>query len=152
VTLGIWSAQGIYARAFYAAGNARTPLIAGSIVTVLSLPIYWSLFRSMGPTGLSIASDIGMTAYTITLAVLLHKKRLVSLAHLEFGELGRALLASLAAFAAAAATVHFMPPVSTHPGDVVMIAVGSVAWAIAASGTLIVTGSKLPEQVLRRRS
>ena len=51
VTLGIWSAQGIYARAFYAAGNSRTPLIAGSVVTALSVPVYWALFRTAGPRG-----------------------------------------------------------------------------------------------------
>jgi putative peptidoglycan lipid II flippase len=151
VTLGIWSAQGIYARAFYAAGNARTPLIAGSIVTVLSVPIYWALFRSLGPTGLSIASDAGMTAYTITLAVLLHKKRLVSLLHLEFGELGRALLAAVVAYAAAAVTVHFMRPPTSHPGDVLTIAAGSVAWAAGAWLTLAATGSTLPAQVLKRK-
>jgi putative peptidoglycan lipid II flippase len=152
LTLGVWSAQGIYARAFYAAGNARTPLIAGSIVTVLSLPVYWALFHSFGTTGLSIASDAGMIVYTITLAVLLHKKRLVSLTHLEAGELARAVLAALVAYAAAAVTVHFMPPVSTHKGDVLMIAVGSVAWAVAAGLTLVATGSKLPAQLLRRKA
>jgi len=100
--------------------------------------------------GLAIASDVGIVAQTVVLAVLLHKKRLVSLTHLEFVELGRALLASLVAFAATAAAVHFMPPVTTLRGDMVMIAVGSVAWVIAAGGTLVVAGSKLPAQVLRR--
>jgi len=152
ITLGIWSAQGIYARAFYAAGNARTPLIAGSIVTLLSLPIYWGLFRVMGTTGLSIASDAGMLTYTVVLAVLLHKKRLVSLAQLEYGELVRAFLAALVAYGAASLTVHFMPPATNMKGDIVMIAAGSVAWAAGAWLTLTATGSTLPAQVLKRKT
>ena len=150
-TLGIWSAQGIYARAFYAAGNARTPLTAGTIITVLSLPVYWGLFHQMGTGGLAVASDLGMTAYTVALAVLLHKKRLVSLAHLEFGELGRTVVASLVAFAAAFGLTHMLPQRGTHSGDVLLILLGSAAWAGAAWGVLKLTGSRMPAQVLRRR-
>jgi len=150
VTLAIWAVQGIYARAFYAASDTRTPAIAGTTIVLLSIPLYWALFHWKGMVGLAIASDIGIVAQTTVLAALLHKKRLVSLTHLEFVELGRALLASLVAFAATAAAVHFMPPVATLKGDMVMIAVGSVAWAAAAGGTLVVAGSKLPAQVLRR--
>ena len=52
VTLFLWSAQAIYARAFYAAGNTFAPMVASTIVTVVSLPIYSSLLplvRSHGP-------------------------------------------------------------------------------------------------------
>ena len=62
----------------------------------------------------------------------------------------RGTLVSLVAFAATAAAVHFMPPVRTLRGDMVMIAVGSIAWAVAAAASLAVTGSKLPAQILRR--
>jgi putative peptidoglycan lipid II flippase len=150
ITLAVWAVQGIYARAFYAASDTRTPAIAGTAVVLLSIPLYWACFHWLGLVGLAVASDIGIVAQTAVLAVLLHCKRLVSLTHLEFDELGRALLASIAAFAAAAITVHFMPPVSTHPGDMAMIAVGSMAWATSALLTLIATGSKLPAQVLKR--
>jgi putative peptidoglycan lipid II flippase len=150
LTLAVWAVQGIYARAFYAASNTRTPAIAGTAIVLLSIPLYWALFHWKGMVGLAIASDIGIIAQTAVLALLLHKKRLVSLTHLEFAELSRALLASLVAFAATAATVHFMPPVTTLRGDMVMIAVGSIAWAVAASLTLVITGSKLPAQILRR--
>ena len=151
VTLGIWSAQGIYARAFYAAGNARTPLTAGTVITLLSLPVYWALFHAMGTAGLSIASDVGMTAYTIALAVLLHKKRLVSIGHLDGPELGRALLASVTGGAAAWAVARMLPHRSTHTADLVIIVLGSIAWAAATYGTLLITRSSLPGEVLHRR-
>ena len=150
ITLGIWSAQGIYARAFYAAANARTPLIAGTVITLLSLPVYWALFHSMGTRGLAIASDIGMTAYTATLAILLHKKRLVSIAHLEFRELARSLAAALVSLTAALAVARALPRAHTHTADMLTLAAGSAAWAIAAFATLKLTGSRLPQQILRR--
>ncbi|MBB5063412.1 lipid II flippase MurJ [Granulicella mallensis] len=150
-TLSIWAIQGIYARAFYAASDTKTPAIIGTVITVLSIPIYWALFNGMGLVGLAVASDIGILAQTISLAILLHKKRLVSLAHLEFGELGRALLAAAIALAATGEAVQHMPPVSTHKGDVLVIAAGSIVWAVVTGLVLIATKSALPAQILRRR-
>ncbi len=151
VTLGVWSAQGIYARAFYAAGNARTPLIAGSIITVLSLPVYWALFHAVGVIGLSIASDIGMLAYTIALALLLHKERLVSLLDLEGSELWRAGLAAIVAFLATTEVVRLLPAAHNHTGDTAIVAAGSAVWLVVVGAALAATGSKLPKQILRRR-
>src|ERR1019366_1717689 len=60
ITLAIWAGQGIYARAFYAAGHTRTPAITGTLITVVSVPMYWALFHARGLTGLAIASDAGI--------------------------------------------------------------------------------------------
>jgi putative peptidoglycan lipid II flippase len=151
ITLGIWAVQGIYARAFYAASDTKTPAITGTIITVVSVPMYWFLFHQRGLLGLAVASDIGIFVQTASLAVLLHKKRLVSLAHLEFGELGRAFLAAVVGFIAAYGLVRSLPAVATHKGDALILAAGSVAWAVAAVVILVVTGSKLPGQILRRK-
>src|SRR5579871_2186648 len=40
LSLALWAAQGLYARAFYASGNTLTPMVAVSAITVLSLPMY----------------------------------------------------------------------------------------------------------------
>jgi putative peptidoglycan lipid II flippase len=152
ITLALWAVQGIYARAFYAASDTRTPMITGTIITAASFPMYAALYHARGLTGLAIASDLGILAQTVSLAVLLHRKRLVSLAHLEFGELGRALLAALVAYIATATATHFLPGVSTHTKDVVTIAGASIVWGAVAGLTLIATGSKLPAQILRRKS
>src|SRR4029077_4919741 len=45
LSLAFWSAQGLYSRAFYAAGNTLTPMIASSLITVASIPIYSALYR-----------------------------------------------------------------------------------------------------------
>ena len=150
ITLAIWAVQGIYARAFYAASDTHTPMITGTVITILSIPMYWGLFHAHGLIGLAIASDIGILSQTASLAILLHKKRLVSLAHLEFGELARALLAALVAYAATAAAAHFLPPVSTHARDIFTISLASIAWLAGATLTLFAAGSKLPKQILRR--
>jgi putative peptidoglycan lipid II flippase len=152
VTLPVWAVQGIYARAFYAASDTRTPAITGTIITVLSIPTYYLLFRASGLTGLAIASDIGIVLQTATLTVLLHRKRLVSLLHIDYPELGRALLAAIVAFIAAYGLVHALPPTSTHKGDLITLTAGTAAWGVAALVILLITRSKLPAQILRRKT
>src|SRR5579862_5172875 len=65
LSLAFWSAQALYARAFYAAGDTLTPMVASTIITVASIPMYGFLFRTMSVTGLAIASDIGIVANTL---------------------------------------------------------------------------------------
>jgi putative peptidoglycan lipid II flippase len=151
VTLAIWAVQGIYARAFYAASDTMTPAVTGTIITVLSVPMYAALFHALDLRGLAIASDIGIFAQTATLAYLLHRKRLVSFADLEFAELGRALLAALISFAVTVFVTRFLPQASTHRHDVETLVAGSAVWIAVAGLVLLSTGSKLPKQILRRR-
>jgi putative peptidoglycan lipid II flippase len=156
LSLAFWAVQGIYARAFYAASDTITPAIAGTAIVVLTFPLYWLLFHLRGMTGLAIASDIGIFIQTATLAILLHRKRLVSLTHLEYAELARALAAALVAFAAAYSAaqsiLRALPTLHGHKADLLIITAGSLAWAIAAFLVLLVLRSKLPAQVLRLKS
>src|SRR5215467_2930776 len=75
LSLAMWSAQSLYARAFYASGNTLTPMIATTIITVASIPVYRLMFHTLSVTGLAIASDIGIVANTLALAVLLHRRK-----------------------------------------------------------------------------
>src|SRR5205085_1885334 len=74
LSLALWSAQGLYARAFYAAGDTLTPMVAVSVITAASLPLYSVLFRAFGVIGLAWASDIGIGVNLLALALLLHYK------------------------------------------------------------------------------
>ena len=65
---GIVVGQALYARAFYAAGNTLTPMVASRLITIASLPIYSLLFRTFSVTGLAIASDLGIAANAIAIA------------------------------------------------------------------------------------
>src|SRR5947209_20531380 len=77
ISLALWTAQTLYARAFYAAGNTVVPMIAATTVTALSVPIFWAAFHAWDVLGLAIASDIGIVAQTLALAVLLSRRGLV---------------------------------------------------------------------------
>jgi len=151
ISLCLWSAQAIYARAYYAAGNTLTPMIAGTIVTLASLPIYWSLYRSMGPTGLAVASDVGILIQTLTLVILLDRNGMVPVRGLEYPELLRSVVAALVSFAALVELRHLLPATSRLQELILLIA-ATVVWLAVAAGVLKLTGSALPGQVLARFS
>jgi putative peptidoglycan lipid II flippase len=48
VSLVFWAAQGLYARAFYAAGNTLTPMLAGTMITMVSIPVYGGVGNCIG--------------------------------------------------------------------------------------------------------
>ncbi|PYX89465.1 MAG: murein biosynthesis integral membrane protein MurJ [Acidobacteria bacterium] len=149
LSLALWSAQALYARAFYAAGNTLTPMVAGTIITAASLPIYAALFHSHLAVGLTIASDLGIAAHTVALAVLLNRKRLVRLSDMNWLELGKALFVSLIAAASylAGKAVHLD---GSRLADVKALVLISFTWAAAAFAGLWVTRSQLLSQLRRR--
>src|SRR6202163_1045566 len=97
LSLALWSAQGLYARAFYAAGDTLTPMVAVTVITSASLPVYSLLFRKYGVVGLAWASDIGIGMNLVALACLLHNRKLVPLDGLRWRELGKAAVVALVA-------------------------------------------------------
>src|SRR5690348_16262081 len=82
LSLCFWSAQGLYSRAFYAAGNTLVPMVASSLITVASIPVYSVLFHKLSTVGLAMASDLGIVANTLALALLLHRRQLVRVSEL----------------------------------------------------------------------
>ncbi|MGB6679380.1 MAG: murein biosynthesis integral membrane protein MurJ, partial [Terriglobales bacterium] len=97
VSLVFWSAQGLYARAFYAAGNTLTPMVASSLITIASLPMYRALYHAFSSVGLALASDLGIAANCLAMAILLHFRKLVRWDELQWGELGKATVTAAAA-------------------------------------------------------
>jgi putative peptidoglycan lipid II flippase len=65
----MWGIQQILARGFFAREQMWPPVILGTIATIVALPVYWWLNRSMGLPGLALASSIAITVYTALLAV-----------------------------------------------------------------------------------
>ncbi len=150
LSLAFWSAQGLYARAYYAAGQTLRPMLASTIVTVLSIPVYASLFHRFGAPGLAMASDIGIVANTVVLAVLLHRSSLVRAEDLPWGELGKVLLTAVIA-AAAGWAVHAVIQGASRKVELSEIVVISLTWAAAVAGGLWVTRSILPQELRRKR-
>jgi putative peptidoglycan lipid II flippase len=157
----LWSAQSIYSRAFFAAGNTFVPMVAGTAVTVVSLPIYISMFHAFGAMGLAIASDVGIALQTLTIAILLHQRRMVSLASLDYPELGRCLLAAVVSGTIVWTIFSWIPSLfmhssSTHPpaqgrgADLAVLLAGTVLWLAITDRILVKTGSVLPRVTKRR--
>jgi len=150
ISLCLWSAQAIYARAFYAAGNTLTPMIAGTVVTLISLPVYWSLYRSIGPAGLAVASDVGILIQTLALVVLLHRRGMVPFTGLEFGEIWRSLFAAAAGYAALIGLRHFLPQSTSRLYELGLLVIATIVWVGVSALALKVTGSALPDQLTAR--
>jgi putative peptidoglycan lipid II flippase len=148
----MWSAQALYARAFYAAGNTFTPMLAGTIITAASLPIYSVLFRWQLATGLAIASDLGILAHTVALAILLHRKRLVGLGQMNWPELAKAALVSIIAATASYFVSRVINLDGSRIADIEMLALVSVTWAGAVAGGLYIMRSQLLRQLWRREA
>jgi putative peptidoglycan lipid II flippase len=150
-SLCFWSAQAIYARAFYAAGNTLTPMTASTLITAASIPLYWLLFHRLGVPGLAIASDCGIVIQTLALASLLHYKKLVPWSGLEYTELARALGAAIVGLFALEAVLRILAsPHVFWERDLLQLLCGTAAWFAAVWLVLQVTGSKLPRQLTGR--
>jgi putative peptidoglycan lipid II flippase len=161
ISLFLWSAQAIYARAFYAAGNTFLPMLASTAVTVVSWPIYAALFHGYGAIGLAIASDLGIALQTVTIAILLHQRRMVSLASLDYAEMGRCLLAALAGGAAVWAALIGLQqvaqsdlgaylPAHTRWTDLAVLLAGTLLWLAVVKWVLEKAGSALPRVAMKR--
>lgn len=149
-SLALWSSQAIYARAFYAAGETLLPMLAGTIITVVTIPIYWSLHRHFGVMGLAWASNLAILAHTGTLAVLLHRRSLVPLAGLDRSEIAKAFAAALISVLGVVALLRVLPSSQTYSGDIRELAIGGAAWAILTWGTLTATRSRMLRQLRTR--
>jgi putative peptidoglycan lipid II flippase len=158
ISLALWTAQSIYARAFYAAGETFVPMLAGTIVTLITIPIYWTLHQHFNVIGLAWASNIAILLQTGTLATLAHRHSLVPLygpkgtpyAGPDRTEIARAAFAGVVSLAGALLVLHLVPQPQTYRGDITALALGGITWAILAAVTLHLTGSKLLTQLRAR--
>jgi len=69
-----WTLQQIAVRAFYARGDMWRPMLLGTAVVVLALPLYFKMSEGFGVQGLAMAGCIGMIANA--LATLFYARRL----------------------------------------------------------------------------
>lgn len=108
-----------------------------------------------------MASDVGIALQTCTIAVLLHQRHMVSLASLDYAEMGRCLLAGLAGGGVVWAAVWGLgqlPGQLLHPHlpaqirwtDLCLLTAGCVVWVGVAKWVLERTGSALPKVAMKR--
>ena len=155
LSLVLWSAQGLYARAFYAAGDTLTPMVAVSVITLASLPIYSALFHTFGVVGLAWASDIGIGINLFALAGLLHYRKLVPLGGLRWGELAKAAVVAAVAGGISFEVAKAVPLATSGHGsrlaDMTQLALVSVTWLAGVAAGLWLLRSELPGDLRRRK-
>ena len=152
LSLAFWSAQGLYARAFYAAGNTLAPMVASSLITLASLPIYSALYHTFSTVGLAMASDLGIVANTLALAILLHRRKLVPTGELQWGELGKAGITAAVAGLLSQLVARAVTVSGSRTADVEALGLITITWAGAAAAGLWLTGSQLPHDLRRRKA
>src|SRR5881396_3045144 len=152
LSLAFWSAQALYSRAFYAAGNTLTPMIASSLITVASIPMYSALYRAFSTVGLAMASDVGIMANTLALAVLLHRRKLVRIDRLNWGEIGKAGITALIAGMLSYEVGRIVMANNSRSADLRALGLIALTWAAATAAGLWFTRSHLPQDLQRRKS
>lgn len=150
-SLAFWSAQGLYSRAFYAAGNTLTPMIASSLITLASLPVYAALYHGLSTVGLAIASDIGIVANTLALAILLHVRRIVPMDELQWNEVAKAGLTACIAGVMSFEVAKLVLVSNSRTADLKALGLITITWAAAVAAGLWITRSKLPADLRRRK-
>jgi len=151
LSLALWSAQGLYARAFYAAGDTLTPMVAVSVITAASLPVYSVLFHRFGVIGLAWASDLGIGVNLLALAWLLNARKFVPLGGLRWAELGKAAVTAVVAGGVSLAVARVVPATGRRVGDLLQLGLVTVTWAAAVAAGLWLLGSELPRDLRRKK-
>ena len=72
--LGGWAAQTVISRGFYALGSTWLPTIVGTLIAILTLPLYVVLRQQWGAIGLAIASSIAILVYVLVLGWLQYRR------------------------------------------------------------------------------
>jgi putative peptidoglycan lipid II flippase len=152
LSLAFWSAQGLYARAFYAAGDTLTPMVACTLVTIASLTVYRYLFHELSVVGLAIASDLGIIANTVVAAILLDRRRLVSLSEFPWFELGKSIVVAAVAGGIAWQVSRLIPLRGSRMADLESLGLSSITWAGAVAAGLWLLRSDLPQSLRRKRT
>ncbi|MDR2893440.1 MAG: murein biosynthesis integral membrane protein MurJ [Deltaproteobacteria bacterium] len=66
-SVGFWAVQQILGRGFYANENTITPVLTGSLATLICLPLYYLLGQQLGPAGVALAGTLSLALYTALL-------------------------------------------------------------------------------------
>jgi putative peptidoglycan lipid II flippase len=147
-----WAVQGLYARAFFASGDMMRPMIAGTAITVASIPFYWWLGQRMGALGLVVASDIAIFAHTAVLALMLQVRGLVPLGGLNWPEAGKATVAGVVAGLLGYYAGGAIPLDGSRTATVLNLTMVSLTWAAGALAVLWMTRADLLRSLRRRKA
>ena len=151
LSLAFWSAQALYARAFYATGDTLTPMIAASALTLASLPVYSALFHAFSVVGLAIASDLGIIANSVAVALLLNHRKLVPMRDLPWAELGKAAITAVAAGYMSHRVSELVRLQGSRTADLLNLVVVTITWTAVVALGLWLFRSHLPRDLRWRK-
>ncbi len=130
-----WSVQGLVARGFYARHDTLRPMLLGTTVAALSLPLYAWLGQTMGGPGLALASCAGITLNTLTLIFFFRRWCAPINIGAIAGTLAAALACGLPAGAAAWGLVQYLSQhlslESTWQGTIILVVSAAAFGAIS---------------------
>ena len=152
LSLAMWAAQSLYARAYYASGNTLIPMLATTAIFVASLPMYAGLHRALDTTGLAIASDIGITINCAAIAYLLHRRGLVPLRELHWAELGKTAITAVVASTLAYKVGGLVKLSGGRLADLESLLLATVTFSGAVAAGLWILKSRLLDDLRRRKS
>jgi putative peptidoglycan lipid II flippase len=152
MSLVFWSAQGLYARTFYAAGNTLTPMVASTLITIASYPMYGALYHAYSVVGLAMASDLGIAANCLVMAILLHRRKLVLTTGLPWLELGKAAIAAAVAGSLSYRAASSIALNNSRIADLKALALVTITWAAAVAAGLWLMQSHLLRELRRGKT
>jgi len=126
-------------------------MVASSLITLASIPMYSALYRAFSTVGLAFASDLGIVANTLALAILLQRRKLVKMGELQWAEIGKAAcVATVAGFLSYEVARGFLGRAS-RIADLEALGLITVTWAAAVAAGLWLTRSRLLQDLRRRK-
>src|SRR3982075_1505610 len=151
LSLALCSSQPLNARAFSDSGNTMTPIIATTLIPLASLPIYALFFRTLSVTGLAIASDLGIAANAVAIALLLHIRGMVPLPGMNWKELSKAVLVGAVSGGLSYEVMRTISLDGSRRADLLALGLGSLTWAAAVAAGLWLLRSQLPGDLRRKK-
>jgi putative peptidoglycan lipid II flippase len=141
--LTAWSAQALAARGFYARQDTLTPMIVGTVVVAVSLPVYLVLVDRFDVVGLATASSIAMTLSAVT-TIGVYRWRAGTLPLLPLAKgFGRGLLVAALAGGAAGGARWLSEPLISPDSTLSWLALGmtmGVPFGVVVLGIASVAG------------
>jgi hypothetical protein len=110
------------------------------------------MFRTLSVTGLAIASDIGITANALAIALLLHVRGMVSLGGMNWKELGKAALIGVVSGGLSYEVTRIVALDGSRRADLLALGLGTLTWAAAVAAGLWLLRSELPGDLRKRGS
>ena len=92
--LTAWSLQAVVVRGFYAKKDTLTPMLIGTVLVLIAIPVYQRLYARWDAVGLAVASSLGITANALsTLALYKYRGGSLPLAPIGAGAMRGFLMA-----------------------------------------------------------